>query len=141
MSNHFVVVNEGAVKMLDDLIAAELDTCYLRLFKSTRTPSHTDVLADYTAIECTFPGYAAIQLTSWLAAAIVAGKAYTEASNQTFTRTSGGSGDTVYGYFLADTNGSSGKLLGAMLFDSTVNMTVNGNSFQLLATFDAVPEW
>jgi hypothetical protein len=142
MSTHMKVPNEGQLAILQVLIDNKLTSLYARLFRSTKTPAAGDVLADYAAIECTFPGYAAIAQNSWATPTLVAGRAYSECPLRTFTRTSGGSGDTVYGFFLADAaTGSSGKLYGAQLFDTTVDMTVNGNSFPLLNTYTDVTEY
>lgn len=68
----------------------------LRLYSNNITPSDTDVAGTYT--EATFAGYAAITLTgaSWNAAA--AGS-ITYGSQQTFTRTSTGAPENIYGYY------------------------------------------
>jgi hypothetical protein len=68
----------------------------LRLYSNNVTPSDTDVTGTYT--EATFPGYAAITLAgaSWNAAA--AGSiAYS--AQQTFTRSSTGAAENIYGYY------------------------------------------
>ena len=68
----------------------------LKLYSSNTTPADTDIAATYT--EATFPGYAAITLTgaTWNAAA--AGTiAYS--AQQTFTRSSTGATENIYGYY------------------------------------------
>jgi hypothetical protein len=68
----------------------------LRLYSNNITPSDTDTTATYT--EATFAGYAAITLTgaSWGAAS---GGTITYGSQQTFTRTSTGATENIYGYY------------------------------------------
>lgn len=69
----------------------------LRLFSNNITPSDTDTAGTYT--EATFAGYAAITLTgaSWGAAS--AGT-ITYGSQQTFTRSSTGTLENIYGYYV-----------------------------------------
>ena len=69
----------------------------LRLYSNNITPSDTDTAGTFT--EATFAGYAAITLTgaSWNAAA--AGS-ITYGSQQTFTRSSTGAGENIYGYYV-----------------------------------------
>ena len=69
----------------------------LRLYSNNITPSDTDTAGTFT--EATFAGYAAITLTgaSWNAAS--AGS-ITYSSQQTFTRSSTGAGENIYGYYV-----------------------------------------
>lgn len=78
----------------------------LRLFSNNITPADTDTAATYT--EATFAGYAAIALAggSWGAAA--AG-VITYGAQQTFTRSSTGTVENIYGYYV--TQSVSGVLL------------------------------
>jgi hypothetical protein len=68
----------------------------LRLYSNNITPSDTDVTGTYT--EATFPGYAAITLTgaTWSAAA---GGSIAYSAQQTFTRSSTGAPENIYGYY------------------------------------------
>lgn len=68
----------------------------LRLFSNNITPSDTDVAGTYT--EATFAGYAAITLTgaSWNAAS---GGSISYSAQQTFTRSSTGTAENIYGYY------------------------------------------
>lgn len=72
----------------------------LRLYSNNITPSDTDIAGTYT--ECTFPGYAAITLTgaNWNAAA---GGSISYNAQQTFTRSSTGTAENVYGYYVTQT--------------------------------------
>lgn len=69
----------------------------IKLFSNNITPSDTDVAGTYT--EATFTGYAAITLTgaTWNAAA---GGTITYSAQQTFTRTSTGATENIYGYYV-----------------------------------------
>lgn len=69
----------------------------LRLYSNNITPSDTDTAATYT--EATFPGYTAITLTgaNWNAAAS-GSIAYN--AQQTFTRSSTGALENIYGYYI-----------------------------------------
>lgn len=69
----------------------------LRLFSNNITPSDTDTAGTYT--EATFAGYAAKTLTgaTWNAAA--AGS-ISYSAEQTFTRTSTGTPENIYGYYV-----------------------------------------
>lgn len=69
----------------------------LKLFSNNITPSDTDVAGTYT--EATFAGYASISLTgaSWGAAS--AGT-ITYGSQQTFTRSTTGTTENIYGYYV-----------------------------------------
>ena len=68
----------------------------LKLFNNNITPSDTDTAATY--IEATFPGYAAVTLAgaSWNAAA---GGIIAYNAQQTFTRSSTGTTENIYGYY------------------------------------------
>lgn len=83
-----------------------LNTLFLHLYKNPRgTPVLTDTISDYS--ECTFAGYAPVALVAW-------GTAYTNAIFQgqidetlrIFTRTTTGSPETVYGYYITDASGN-----------------------------------
>ena len=78
----------------------------LKLYSNNITPSDTDVAGTYT--EATFAGYAAITLAgaSWNAAA--AGT-ITYNAQQTFTRSSSGAPESIYGYYVVQF--TSGTLL------------------------------
>lgn len=68
----------------------------LKLYSNNITPSDTDVAGTYT--EATFAGYSAITLAgaSWNAAA---GGSITYSAQQTFTRSSTGAPENIYGYY------------------------------------------
>ena len=69
----------------------------LKLYSNNITPSDTDVAGTYT--EATFAGYASITLAgaSWNAAA---SGSISYGSQQTFTRSSTGAPENIYGYYV-----------------------------------------
>jgi hypothetical protein len=58
--------NEGALRIAT-LVQTYLATSLLRLFKSDFVPSVASTLAEFTAAEADFTGYAEGTLTAWLA--------------------------------------------------------------------------
>jgi hypothetical protein len=105
----------------------------LRLFSNNITPSDTDTAGTYT--EATFAGYAAITLTgaSWGAAS--AGT-ITYGSQQTFTLSSTGTVENIYGYYV--TQAVSGLLVyserdGAAPFP----ITNSGDNIKITPTISA----
>ncbi len=77
----------------------------LKLYSNNITPADSDTAGTYT--ECTFAGYSAITLTgsSWGAAS----GGTIAFAQQTFTRSSTGASENVYGYFIVQA--SSGILV------------------------------
>jgi len=105
----------------------------LKLYSNNITPSDTDTAGTYT--EATFTGYAAATLTgaSWNAAS--AGS-ITYSTQQTFTRTSTGAVENIYGYYVVQA--VSGTLVyserdGAGPFA----VTNNGDAIKLTPTITA----
>jgi hypothetical protein len=72
----------------------------LRLFQSNTTPTTSSVIGDFT--ECTFAGYAAVSLTGWATPIVAAHDATMLADLKTFTRTSTGASQNIYGYYVTD---------------------------------------
>lgn len=105
----------------------------LRLFTNNVTPADTDVAGTYT--EATFAGYSPITLTgaSWNNAS---GGTISYGSQQTFTRSSTGTTENVYGYFV--TQATTGLLVyserdGAAPFA----VTNNGDAIKITPTISA----
>lgn len=89
----------------------------LRLFQNNPSPapSKNTVLADLT--ECTFAGYsgAALNTSTWAAATVTGHVATsTYGATVTFTRSTTGAGQTVYGAYVTDSGNT--KLYGVCLF-------------------------
>lgn len=96
MALNFPDVGENlALEMIVNKTAPQ--NLVLKLYSNNITPADTDTAATYT--ENTFAGYAAITLTgaSW-GSASAGSIAY--GSQQTFTRSSTGTSENVYGYFV-----------------------------------------
>jgi hypothetical protein len=100
----------------------------LHLFKSNHTPADGDVLATYTAIESTFPGYAAQTVTGWGAPVVSAHVATVTAAQLTFTRNATGATENVYGYYVTDAANT--VLLWAELDpNAPIGLTNNGDQY------------
>ncbi len=133
----FVVSNEGEKLLLEAAVgkvaAANLK---LKLFKNNVTPGHESTVATFT--EADFTGYAAITLTttSWNAGTAgtgtgtaLANKATIDYAQQTFTMGVPGTTNTVYGYFITDTAGTT--LVGAERFAASQSMSLSGDSIKI----------
>lgn len=100
----------------------------LKLYSNNITPSDTDTAVTYT--EATFTGYSAATLTgaSWNAAS--AGS-ITYSAQQSFTRTSTGVTENIYGYFIVQA--VSGTLVWSER-DSSAPFAVTNNGDKILIT-------
>lgn len=72
----------------------------LHLYSNNLTPNTSSTLGSFT--ECTFPGYAAIALASFGAPSVSSHVATMSETTRTFTRSSTGTAENVYGYFVTD---------------------------------------
>ena len=108
----------------------------LRLYKNDKTPADGDTEANYTVAD--FAGYASVTLTggSW----VVVEGAPTEATyaQQTFTRSSTGAAQTIYGYYLVQV--TSGKLVWVERFASAVVITNAGETIKVTPRITAKDE-
>jgi len=100
----------------------------IRLYSNNITPSDTDVTATYT--EATFAGYTSQTLTgaNWNAAS---SGSITYGSQLTFTRTSTGATETIYGYFVIQA--ASGILVYSER-DASAPFSITNNTDQLRIT-------
>jgi len=104
----------------------------LRLYSNNITPADSDTAATYT--EATFAGYSAITLTgaSWGAAA----GGVTSFAQQTFTRSSTGATENIYGYYV--TQVTSGVLIWSERDAAApAAMTNSGDNIKLTPTLGA----
>jgi hypothetical protein len=133
----FVTSNTGEKLLLDAAVgkvaAANLK---LKLFKNDVTPGHESTTATFT--EANFTGYAEITLTttSWNAGVAgtgtgtaLANKASIDYAQQTFTMGVPGTTNTIYGYYITDTAGTT--LLGAERFAASQSMALSGDSIKI----------
>ena len=98
------IVDIGLNKMLDKLLTAYGTTLVLHLFKSNTTPAAGDTLSTYT--EATFPGYASQNVTGWTGATVASSTATSTADQKTFTRSTSGTAENIYGYYITDAGGN-----------------------------------
>jgi len=119
----------STIPLLDALQANYLDTCVLRLYSNNHTPTDADVVGDYT--ECTFPGYAPINMNVWTSAVLNADdKAEIEEPIQTFTAGAIVTPQDVYGIYVTD---AGGDLVYAELNPAgVVVMSVAGQTYSYL---------
>lgn len=105
----------------------------LRLFASNTTPADTDTAVTYT--EATFAGYAAITLTgaTWNSAA---SGSISYSAQQTFTRSSTGVTENIYGYYVTQVT-STILLYSERDAAAPVAMTNNGDNIKITPTIGA----
>lgn len=103
----------------------------LALFKTNVTPTTSSVLATFT--EADFPGYARQSIVTWPVPAVGAHIASMAAAANTFTRSTTGANQTIYGYMVLDNAGTT--LLWAELDpNAPINLTNAGDSYTVTAT-------
>jgi hypothetical protein len=125
------VVDGGLTKILDKLMTAYGSTLTIKLFKSNTTPAAGDTAGTYT--EADFPGYASQTITTWGAATIASSVATSTAEQKTFTRSSTGTVQNIYGYFVLD---SGGNLLWAERDPSApIALTNSGDAYLVTPKF------
>lgn len=91
----------GRKKLLTDKANGTLTGATVGLFTGTHTPGESDTLSTYTALEAAWTGYARQTISPWGTATTISGnKAQIVSSTMLFTVTSGGTGVSVYGYFV-----------------------------------------
>lgn len=98
----------------------------LGLYKSNTTPTVNSILANFT--ECDFAGYVRQSITGWTAPTVAANIASMTADPKTFTRSSTGAAQFIYGYLIID---NAGTVLYAAERDpnAPITVTVLGDSY------------
>src|SRR3972149_6191091 len=94
-----VAVNQGegiALKAILNHTAPQ--NLSLRLYKNDKTPVEADTEADYTQAD--YAGYAAVTLTGSSWTVTEGAPTIATFAQQSFTRSSTGAAQTVYGYYL-----------------------------------------
>lgn len=101
-----IVVNQAEEHFLDLILGVNYT---LRLFKNDvtlgLTPTQIDALTESSFTEADFSGYSAAALTGGSWATTPGDPCVGVYAQQTFTRTSTGTAQTVYGYYLTRTTG------------------------------------
>lgn len=96
-----VIQDGGLTNKLEQLRARWNATALkLHLYQNNFTPLVTSVLGDFT--ESTFAGYSAQDLVTWGAASVAAHVGKIQAAANTFTRSTTGASQNVYGYYVTD---------------------------------------
>lgn len=114
----------------------------LALYNSNLAYSSAAVLADYDAIECTFPGYARVTLNSWGTVAVPdgSGRAYVVETLRTFIASSPpGSPETIYGYYVRDD--SNGRLLWVQAAAVPRVITLTGDNYSVIPKLTLLSEF
>jgi len=132
------VPEASSVAMLEALRLAVMMDYDLRLYSNNHTPADGDDVTDYT--ECTFPGYAAIGMSTWSAAALNAdGKAETSEVTQTFTGGAIITPQNIYGIFVTDLGGD--LVYAELNPGGVVSMAVAGQTYSYLPRFTLASEF
>jgi hypothetical protein len=131
-----LVPNEGETLALAAFLnkTAQNENPELRLYSSNTTPAETDTDATYT--EATFAGYAAATLTgsSWSVSAGAPSSA--TYAQQTFTRSSTGSTENIYGYYVVQTT-TLGLMWAERFSDGPYAITNNGDNIKITPALTA----
>jgi hypothetical protein len=72
----------------------------IKLYKNNLTPTTATVLGDL--VECDFAGYVNQEMTGWSVTGVSGHVVSVAADSKTFTRTSTGAAQSVYGYYVTD---------------------------------------
>jgi hypothetical protein len=128
----------ASLVFLDACILSPLTGCKLRAYSNNHAPADGDTAGSYT--ECTFPGYAALTLTTWSAAALDgSNKASTAVSIQTWTAGSIVTPQNVYGIYVTT---SAGVLLYAELNPGgVVSISTPGQTYSYTPVFTEKSEF
>lgn len=112
----FIVPTAAELDTLTDMIASILSgSFYMRLYTSSITINSGTTLSSLNAVEATFTGYSAVQLTTWSTPALDGSNAAASLTTQgQFTPTAGGGSGNLYGYYI--TNSARTKFYGAEQF-------------------------
>lgn len=95
-------LSDPMAERIADLVQAESQSLpyHLHLFENNHTPANSDTVAAYT--ECTFPGYASVDLPAIVGVSIAAHIATATWAPEVFTRSAGGGTFNIYGYYVTD---------------------------------------
>ncbi len=109
----------------------------LKLFKNNYTPVAGTTLAALT--EADFNGYVAKALTNWTSPTPVASRAQTQADPVNWTKGVGGTGNSIYGYYVID---NAGNLLWAERDpNAPIDMNTDGKQYLILPRYTLVTEF
>jgi len=128
-----VLATTGAVFQLSILRNAAIEDTFLcHLYKNDYVPHKGSVASDFT--EATFDGYSPQNLNAWSSPLIDPnGDALSVEAIHTWTKSSGGVANYIWGYYVTD--GTGAVLQWAERFPSVVPMETTGD------TLSVVPTW
>jgi hypothetical protein len=99
------IVDAGLQRKLTDLASAWNTTkLKLHLYKNNVTPTTSSTVGTFT--ESTFAGYAAQDIAGWAYDTVASHVADMTATANTFTRSTTGTAENIYGYFVTDQAGT-----------------------------------
>lgn len=134
----FRLVSDGENRFLTLALAINYT---LRLFTTDVTTGLTDedieALDETDFTEATFAGYSAATLTGGSWTIVSTDPSYARYAQQTFTRSSTGTSQNVYGYYLTNP-GDADSLVGFEQFDGPIAIAANGDAIRVtpLLTLD-----
>jgi hypothetical protein len=131
------VPTAASLVFLDGTILAVLAGAKLHSYSNNHTPAGTDTVSDYT--ENTYPGYAAITIPTWIAAALIGGKASTTVAQQTWTAGSIVTPQNVYGIYVTTAAGV--LLYGEINPGGVVSMAIPGQTYSYTPVFTEASEF
>lgn len=121
-----LVVPDVAEVLLLAGVITEMGALTLRLNKNPVTPSDATVLGDFTIAD--FSGYANAS-PSMTTPSEISGKGTTiDSAERSFTHNGGGTGNTIYGYYVTD---AIGGLVWAEAFSAPVTMNASGHQIKI----------
>lgn len=132
MSTQFVPVSGCQVSA--DEMKTELASSVLHLFKSSFTPTPSNVLADYTAAEADYDAYAAITITAWQNPILAPGTGYMILSGLQQFNVGGTDptvGNVIGGCYLVD---AAGAIRLAVIFTNPIPMEMAGQGIPITLT-------
>lgn len=98
-------VDAGLQRKLTDLASAWNTTkLKLHLYSNNFTPTTSSTVGSFT--ECTFAGYSAQDIDGWAYDTVASHVADMLASAKTFTRSTTGTSQNIYGYYVTDQAGT-----------------------------------
>lgn len=130
------ISNEAERNLLNIYVTLWASTpATVRLYKADITPADDDELADYSANEANYSGYAAQNLAGGAVAGAPdgGGRATASWTLQSYAHNGGGTSNSVYGYYV--TNNGNDELLWAERFPNAVTFAVAGDGVQITPRF------
>jgi hypothetical protein len=122
----FSIPRDQLLDNLDAIISGQLAGSICHLYWTTVTPTPASVVGDFS--EVVWTGYAPQSTNTWSSAALVGDIAFTDSGLMSFPVTSGGTGNTVFGYYVTDAGGT--VLRFAELLNTPITV-LNGVPIQL----------